>query len=156
MNKQNLRTLQETDLAALSALEACCFDPPWSDKLLTSYLSGERYLCFGLWQAEQLIGFALLSTVLDEAELLQIGVHPECRGQGAAGELLQYVHAQLEGQGICRCLLEVRSGNHAALKLYSRLAYQQDGIRKGYYPTANGSEDAVLMSCNNLLNSSIS
>lgn len=148
MSKSSIEVLHETDLAALIELEMACFDHPWSEKQLSTYLVGERYLCFGLWQATRLQGFALLSTVLDEAELLQIGVHPDYRGRGGATELLRYVHAQLDDQGINRCLLEVRSSNAAALRLYRRLAYQEDGIRKGYYPTASGSEDAILMSCN--------
>lgn len=151
MPKSMLRVLNDADLTALSALEANCFEHPWSDKQLGHYLSGQRYRCFGLWQGPQLNGFALLSTVLDEAELLQIGVRPDNRGRGGATTLMRYVHAQLNDQGIDRCLLEVRSSNIAALSLYRRLAYQQDGIRKGYYPMATGSEDAILMSCSDLL-----
>jgi len=151
MSSNLLRPLTAAELPQLSELEACCFTPPWSDAQLLSYLSGERYLCYGIWQAERLNGFALLSTVLDEAELLQIGVRPECRGQGLASELMHYVHEQLQRCGVNRNMLEVRSSNDAARKLYRRLGYQQDGIRKGYYPTDNGSEDAILMSCNNLI-----
>lgn len=150
MSKPLVRALHETDLAALLELETVCFDRPWSEKQLSTYLVGERYLCFGLWSTTQLQGFALLSTVLDEAELLQIGVHPDYRGQGGATELLSYVHARLNDRGINRCLLEVRSSNTPALGLYHRLAYQEDGVRKGYYPTAKGSEDAILMSCGKL------
>lgn len=150
MSKPLVRALHETDLTALLQLEIACFEHPWSEKQLSTYLVGERYLCFGLWQATQLQGFALLSTVLDEAELLQIGVHPDCRGQGGATELLSYVHARLDDQGIKRCLLEVRRSNTPALGLYRCLAYQEDGVRKGYYPTASGHEDAILMSCSKL------
>ncbi|MDO6565362.1 ribosomal protein S18-alanine N-acetyltransferase [Amphritea sp. 1_MG-2023] len=150
MNKPRLGVLHTTDLTALAELEADGFDPPWSNKLLTTYLTGERYRCFGLWHDEQLHGFALLSTVLDEAELLQIAVRSEYRGQGWATLLIHYVHTQLQHEAINRCLLEVSRANKAALNLYQRLGYQQDGIRKGYYPSASGSEDAILMSCDQL------
>ncbi len=151
MHNNLLRPLEASDLPHLSELEASCFTPPWSDAQLLSYLRGKRYLCYGLWQAGQLNGFALLSTVLDEAELLQIGIRPEARGQGLAGELLSFVHEQLENCGISRNLLEVRTSNDAARKLYLRLGYKQDAVRKNYYPAEVGYEDAILMSCNNLL-----
>ncbi|WP_299195203.1 ribosomal protein S18-alanine N-acetyltransferase [uncultured Amphritea sp.] len=151
MESNLLRPLEAADLPQLSQLEACCFSPPWSDAQLLSYLRGKRYLCYGLWQDEQLNGFALLTTVLDEAELLQIGIRPEARGQGFSSELLNFVHEQLENCGISRNLLEVRRSNEAARKLYRRLGYKEDGVRKNYYPAEVGYEDAILMSCNNLL-----
>jgi ribosomal-protein-alanine N-acetyltransferase len=49
-------------------------------------------------------------------------------------------------QGVRRCLLEVRESNTAARGLYETLSFQLDGIRKNYYPTTTGREDALLMS----------
>lgn len=150
MISKSLRLLVTEDLPSLSEIEACCFTPPWSDSQLHSYITGDRYLSVGLWQGGQLNGFALLSTVLDEAELLQIAVRPGLRGKGLAEGVLKFSHEQLSHRGIVRNMLEVRSSNVAALSLYRRLGYQQDGLRKGYYPTDTGREDAVLMSCSNL------
>ena len=154
MTETLLRRLEIEDLSALAELEACCFNPPWSDSQLHSYIVGKRCLSVGLWQGGRLDCFALLSTVLDEAELLQIAVRPDFRGRGLAKRVLQCVHDQLQQRGIVRNMLEVRSSNASAISLYRRLGYQQEGIRKGYYPTANGREDAILMSCNNLNESS--
>lgn len=151
MSDNHLRPLMVDDLSQLSELQTLCFASPWSETQLHTYLSGQRYRCYGMWQEAQLTGFALLSTVLDEAELLQIGVSPVCRGQGLATELMGYVHEQLHNDDIRRNMLEVRSSNETARKLYLRLGYTEDGIRKGYYPSGNGSEDAILMSCNNLI-----
>ncbi|BBB25056.1 ribosomal protein S18-alanine N-acetyltransferase [Amphritea japonica] len=150
MNDALLRQLTVDDLPALAELEANCFNPPWSDSQLHSYIVSARCLSVGLWQDGQLGCFAMLSTVLDEAELLQIAVRTDLRGRGLAGRVLQFAHQQLQQRGIVRNMLEVRSSNAPAISLYRRLGYQQDGVRKGYYPTATGREDAVLMSCNNL------
>ncbi|MBQ0756539.1 MAG: ribosomal protein S18-alanine N-acetyltransferase [Amphritea sp.] len=150
MSSKSIRLLVAEDLPSLSEIEACCFIPPWSDSQLHSYITGDRFLSVGLWQGGQLNGFALLSTVLDEAELLQIAIRPGLRGKGLAEDVLKFTHDQLHRRGIVRNMLEVRSSNVAALSLYRRLGYQQDGLRKGYYPTDTGREDAVLMSCSNL------
>ena len=50
------------------------------------------------------------------------------------------------GEGATRCYLEVRASNVAARGLYEKLGFQLDGLRKNYYTTAAGREDALLMS----------
>jgi ribosomal-protein-alanine N-acetyltransferase len=47
-----------------------------------------------------------------------------------------------EGGQIC---LEVASTNGRAIRLYEKLGFKEDGMRKGYY---DGKEDAVLMTYN--------
>ena len=85
------------------------------------------------------------SQVLDDAELLDIGVAPACRRQGLGQRLLDAVMAAARAQGAQRLLLEVRAGNLAAQALYQRAGFRLSGRRKGYYPAAEGREDACLM-----------
>ena len=49
-----------------------------------------------------------------------------------------------EEQGIVTFHLEVRESNLSARRLYERLGFYTDGLRKGYYTDPD--EDAVLMS----------
>ena len=42
-------------------------------------------------------------------------------------------------------ILEVRSKNHIAQALYSKLGFEKIGIRKGYYDSENGREDAFVL-----------
>jgi ribosomal-protein-alanine N-acetyltransferase len=44
-----------------------------------------------------------------------------------------------------RMVLEVRASNAAAIALYRSAGFEQIGLRRGYYPAANGREDALLM-----------
>jgi ribosomal-protein-alanine N-acetyltransferase len=41
--------------------------------------------------------------------------------------------------------LEVRASNVAAITLYDDIGFVEMSVRRGYYPTAKGREDAVLM-----------
>lgn len=130
---------------ALAALAAEVADYPWrAAQFADSLVAGHQLL--GLQAADgTLLGFAVWSQVLDDAELLDIGVAPACRRQGLGQRLLDAVMAAARAQGAQRLLLEVRAGNLAAQALYQRAGFQLSGRRKGYYPAADGREDACLM-----------
>ena len=81
-----LRPLEAEDLPAWLAIEHACFPDPWSEQQLSAQLKQTRNRCFGLFELNQLVGFAVFSTVLDEAELLQIAIEPESTGQGVGRE----------------------------------------------------------------------
>jgi len=91
-------------------------------------------------------GFIIFSKVLDEACIHNLAVHPQQRGEGFGRSLVVAALALAKQQGVRCCLLEVRESNTAARGLYEALCFQMDGIRKNYYPTATGREDALLMS----------
>lgn len=141
-----LHPLKPDDLPAWWAIEQACFSHPWSERQLSAQLNHARNHCFGLFELNQLVGFAVFSTVLDEAELLQIAIVPEQQGRGLAAELLSQSIRILQQADITRFMLEVRASNVAAIRLYEKFGFSEDGRRKGYYPTAGGREDAVLMS----------
>lgn len=130
---------------ALAALAAEVADYPWrAAQFADSLVAGHQLL--GLQAADgTLLGFAVWSQVLDDAELLDIGVAPACRRQGLGQRLLDAVMAAARAQGAQRLLLEVRAGNLAAQALYQRAGFRLSGRRKGYYPAADGREDACLM-----------
>lgn len=141
-----LRPLEVADLAAWLTIEHACFPDPLSEQQLLAQLTQVRNRCFGLFKLNQLVGFAVFSTVLDEAELLQIAIAPDQQGRGLAATLLIQSIDTLQQAGTIRFMLEVRASNVAAIRLYEKLDFNEDGRRKGYYPAPDGREDAVLMS----------
>ena len=140
------KPLSADDLTALCALETSCFDPPWSESLLRRQLQRPDNLNLGLFERGELVAFALFSRLFDEAELLQIAVAPDRRREGLGRHLLEVSQALLTGSGCARLLLEVRASNAAAIRLYRIRGFQEDGRRRGYYGSAEGAEDALLMS----------
>jgi ribosomal-protein-alanine N-acetyltransferase len=144
----DIRSLLEKDLSSLAFLEAACFSPGWSDTQLSKQLSHPRALSLGFFSPE-MSGFALISTVLDEAELLQIAVDPGHRGEGISINLLNAAVVYLRQRGIIRLMLEVRQSNLPAISLYRRFGFVEEGIRKAYYPPlikGGLREDALLFS----------
>lgn len=88
-------------------------------------------------------GFFLTRHVLDEEELLLIGVIPEYRQRGLGTTLLEHLFAMARTRGITRVFLEMRRGN-PAYNLYRKLGFEPIGERRKYYRMANGERvDAI-------------
>jgi len=82
-------------------------------------------------------GFALARVVVDEAELLLLGVRPAFRGRGIGGALIERTLAVALASGARLLHLEVRQGNEA-LRLYNRVGFREVGRRRGYYRGGDG------------------
>lgn len=87
--------------------------------------------------AREIVGFALARVIVDEAELLLIGVRPRCRRAGIGGALLDHTAQAARSRGAKRLFLEVRHGN-AAARLYERAGFSQIGRRLAYYRGKDG------------------
>ncbi|MDR5906289.1 GNAT family N-acetyltransferase [Franzmannia qiaohouensis] len=148
-----LRTLDADWLEAVERIEALGQPAPWSRVQLMGALTDPRGSVWGVGMGEParegLCGFAVLARQPFDAELQTITVVPGGRRRGLAGRLVMALIDQARGWGSERLLLEVRASNQAALALYRRSGFRDDGVRRGYYPPLGGCgarEDAVLMS----------
>lgn len=142
MNQISLLTTH--DLDAAFAIEQRSHAFPWSEKTFASN-QGERYLNLRLEVDGVLAAFTITQVVLDEATLFNLAVDPAYQRRGLGRELLQYLIAELEQRGILTLWLEVRASNHPAIALYEQLDFNEVSVRRNYYPTADGKEDAVIM-----------
>jgi len=142
MNQISLLT--PNDLDAAFAIEQRSHAFPWTEKTFHSN-QGERYLNFQLKVDGVLAAFAITQVVLDEATLFNLAVDPDWQRRGLGRELLQHLINELEQRGIVTLWLEVRASNQAAIALYEQLDFNEVSIRRNYYPTVDGKEDAVIM-----------
>lgn len=139
-----MRAMSASDLDAVMAIERVNFPFPWSEgNFKDSMNSG--YICLVMEQANQVVGYAVLMMVLDEAHLLNISVDKSYQGKGWGRYLLVHMMDVGREKGGLNMFLEVRLSNHSALGLYESMGFNEMGIRPGYYPAQNGREDAVLM-----------
>lgn len=131
-------------LPQVVALETVCFPAdPWSGALFQAALDNPAVAIL-LAQGEDgaLLGYAVLSTVLDEGNLDNIAVAPEARRNGIADALLSALTA-FGREHLSRLMLEVRSSNAPAIALYEKHGFIAVGRRKNYYDAPR--EDAILM-----------
>jgi ribosomal-protein-alanine N-acetyltransferase len=106
-------------------------------------LGNSRYYFWGVWENENLIGYAILLDSIDIFEIMKIAVDKRYRNQGIGEELLRTISKEL-GKEIH---LEVRESNLAAIRLYQKMGFKNLFKRKNYY--GDTGEDALVMVLNN-------
>jgi len=138
------REMTLTDIPFVRAIENEGYDFPWSDGLFEQAVKSTKY-CVVALEDDVIVGYAILSYVVGEAELLNICIAKAAQGKGYAKTLLQHVidHAtQKDNQDM---YLEVRVTNAPAIHIYEQAGFNEIGRRKNYYATKAGKEDAILM-----------
>jgi ribosomal-protein-alanine N-acetyltransferase len=139
-----ISSLSQTDLPRAWHIEKRAHAFPWSEKTFASN-QGERYFNCKLEAEGEIAAFAITQIVLDEATLFNIAVDPDYQRRGFGRALLEYLIDELEKRGVVTLWLEVRASNVPAIALYESLGFNEATIRKNYYPSAEGREDAIIM-----------
>ncbi|MDO6526408.1 ribosomal protein S18-alanine N-acetyltransferase [Motilimonas sp. 1_MG-2023] len=134
------------DLPQVIRIEAQAHAFPWSEKLFSSNF-GTRYFNHVLSQDERVLGYYVASQAGVEATLLNIAIAPNEQGKGLGRKLLEHLLDHASTKQIEEIWLEVRESNQSAHHLYNELGFVEVDRRKGYYPTAEGREDAIVMCC---------
>ena len=144
-NEFVFREISLGDLDGIVQIERAVNPFPWGEEALRDTIASSGHHLMSL-REERAVGFLLSSFVLDEAQLLLIGVSPDWQGVGVGGQLLKELINRSQDQGQKLIYLEVRSGNERAIRLYRSLGFIDIGVRRDYYPGLVGREDAIVMS----------
>ncbi|WP_202301385.1 ribosomal protein S18-alanine N-acetyltransferase [Dryocola clanedunensis] len=139
-----ISSLTPDDLPAAYVIEQRSHAFPWSEKTFASN-QGERYFNLRLDVDGNMAAFAVTQVVLDEATLFNIAVDPAWQRRGLGRQLLEHLIRELEAKDVFTLWLEVRASNAAAIALYESLGFNEATIRRNYYPTKEGREDAIIM-----------
>lgn len=138
-----IRRMTEADVPSVFALEQIANPHPWSRKLIEESLATHHAVV--LEEAGKLLGYAFVQRIVDEAHLLDIAIEPAQRRRGLAKTLMRYLLDECFQDRISIWLLEVRVSNAPAIALYTALGFNEMGIRRNYYQSRQGREDALLM-----------
>ena len=144
-NKFVFREISLGDLDGIVQIERAVNPFPWGEEALRDTIASSGHHLMSLREGRA-VGFLLSSFVLDEAQLLLIGVSPDWQGVGVGGQLLKELINRSQDQGQKLMYVEVRSGNERAIRLYRSLGFIDIGVRRDYYPGLVGREDAIVMS----------
>lgn len=97
---------------------------------------------------DEVIGFVGVWIVVGEANITNIAVSSNFRGQGVANLLMTSALKLCKENDVTEMNLEVRASNITAQKLYEKFGFIKEGVRKKYYE--DNKEDAILMFIHNL------
>ncbi len=136
--------MQLSDLDDVMEIEKVCYPTPWSRRAFVGELTENVYAYYLVAHAgTQLLGYAGMWVILDEAHVTNVSVHPEWRRMGLGRRLVHELIVRAHDLGATRMTLEVRPSNDGARKLYAQAGFVERGLRKGYY--ADTHEDAIIM-----------
>ena len=135
--------MDRSHLAAVAAIEQACFSHPWRESMLAEALYDDAASFIVAQNGEgTVLGYAGLHVVLDEGYIDNVAVLPEYRRMGVADALLG-AFARFGEAHLAFLTLEVRPSNAAAIALYEKHGFVQEGRRKDYYTDPR--EDALLL-----------
>lgn len=135
--------MNEGHVAQVAALEKLCFSDPWSETSVASELDNPLSLWLIAEEEGTVLGYVGSQTVLDETDMMNIAVQPECRRRGIAAALIGELVNQLRERGSHILRLEVRESNVPAIALYESMGFTKLGLRKNYY--RNPKENALIL-----------
>lgn len=141
---KTISPLEAADLPLAWQIENLSHLFPWREDTFYSN-QGSHYFNLKICNPNIMVGFAITQLVLDEATLFNIAIHPDYQGQGYGKALLLELIDNLEKKGVSTLWLEVRESNTKAFQLYESLGFNFVSIRKNYYPTKTGKENAIIM-----------
>lgn len=128
-----LAEMRPAHVAQIAALEKICFSDPWSVRSIAAELENPLSLWLVALDGEEVAAYIGSQSVLDEADMMNLAVAPMYRRQGVGERLVLALVDRLRSRGVCRLSLEVRDSNAPALALYTKLGFQQVGLRPNYY-----------------------
>lgn len=138
------RKIIEGDLEQILAIENAVHAHPWTrGNFADSIAAG--YQCWIAERDAQFVGYGILMVGAGEAHLLNLSVAPNWQRHGIGTQLTGFMVRLARDLGAERIYLEVRPSNIPARALYMRSGFVEIGVRRDYYPAANGREDAVVM-----------
>ena len=143
-----LRGMCEADLPAVLVCERAAYGSPWSEGIFRDCLR-VRYTCMVAETRDMIVGHGIMSVAAGECHLLNLCVHPLFQRLGIGRRMVRRLLALARRAEADTAFLEVRASNARAIALYRSEGFDDIGIRKGYYPSADADpsrrEDALMM-----------
>ena len=129
-------------ISEIARLESLCFSEPWSEEgILEANRCGTKF--FVAEMGSKLMGYIGMKAVIDEGYITNVAVFPQYRRRGVAAALLEKVFEYAEEKRLSFVSLEVRASNTAAVALYEKKGFKEEGRRKDFYRLPR--EDALIM-----------
>jgi [ribosomal protein S18]-alanine N-acetyltransferase len=136
--------MREADLGDVLQIEPLIYTHPWTRGNFHDSLQA-GYSCWVMECAGEFAGYGVLMPGVREAHLLNLSVAVKWQGKGYGRALLTHFIGVARSHDADLLFLEVRPSNVSARRLYNDIGFRDVTVRRGYYPSTPGREDALLM-----------
>jgi ribosomal-protein-alanine N-acetyltransferase len=139
----HVRAARREDVPQIARIERASFADPWSAGSFADLVGDERVLFDVAEAGDGVVGYSVVWTAADEAELANVAVAADRRGEGIGALLLDAAIRGARSRGAEVMFLEVRESNTVARALYAARGFRQVGRRRAYY--RRPPEDALVL-----------
>ncbi len=139
----NIMPMKINHLSDVYNLEVESYDFPWTKEILRDCIL-YRYDGFTIYFNNILVGYIISKISLPETHILNLTISPNFRKNGLGKSLVQLIINDSKIRGVEDIILEVRVNNLNAISLYENLNFKKVGVRKNYYESKEGREDAYV------------
>lgn len=138
-----VRKMKKEDLDRVSQIEKECFSTPWSRDSFEDMIDNEAALYMVAEDNGYIVANCGVIIAAGEGDICNVAVDPSYRKRGIAKLLLTRVMEEASKEmAVLSFTLEVRRSNTAAISLYEKLGFVNEGIRPRFYTSPK--EDAVI------------
>lgn len=125
-------------------VEEACFSIPWTKKDFEREVYENKMAVYRVALLNnKVVGYAGMWHVVNEGHITNVAVLEQYRREKVGSKLIEEMIQIAEQREMIGLTLEVRIGNLAAQRLYTKYGFRPEGFRKKYY--ADTGEDAVIM-----------
>lgn len=141
--KIKISTMEQSDIDLITPNFSTDFDEFWNINTLQNDFNNINSIYFIAKLDDEIVGFAGLLKICDEANIMNIVTKVNKRNLGIGSKLLAKLIESAKEQNCTSITLEVNEHNSSAIHLYEKFNFKRIGLRKKYY---NNTDDAIIMS----------
>ena len=142
MNNIQISKMTLDDFNKIKDVLISDFDDFWNVNTLEEELINENSYYLVAKIENQIVGFAGIKSVLDEADIMNIVTKKDKRNLGIGSALLEKLLNDAKAKEIKKITLEVNESNISAIHLYKNFGFKEISIRENYY---NKTDNALIM-----------
>ncbi|MGD0111281.1 MAG: ribosomal protein S18-alanine N-acetyltransferase [Armatimonadota bacterium] len=139
-----IEPMQRRDVETVREIDHLSFPSSWSAESYLRDLRNRSSFYIVARLSGEVIGYAGMWLIADEAHISTLAVHPDRRRCGIGQRLLTHLIAVARDRGAAEITLEVREANIAARALYGKFGFMSKGLIPNYY--GDTGENAIVMS----------
>lgn len=143
-NTLTITAMTLADVVAIGQIERRNYPVPWTDGIFRDCVKA-GYKGMVMRDADSIVGYAMLQIGYLESHVLNLCIDAQYQGNGYARAFLKHMEKVSIAERAEMMFLEVRPSNPRARALYEMNGFNEISVRKDYYDTKTGREDAVVM-----------